>query len=88
LDVIGMLTDLGAEVAYFDPHVPELEHENLGMKSVPDLLAAARDSDCVVVITDHDQIDYAALFETSPLIFDTRDAFRRAGIDDPKIVRL
>lgn len=88
LDVIGMLTDLGAEVAYFDPHVPELEHENLGMKSVPDLLAAARDSDCVVVITDHDQIDYAALFETSTLIFDTRDAFRRAGINDPKIVRL
>jgi len=88
LDVIGMLTDLGAEVAYFDPHVPVLEHENLGMKSVPDLLAAARDSDCVVIITDHDQIDYAALFEASTLIFDTRDAFRRAGINDPKIVRL
>jgi UDP-N-acetyl-D-glucosamine dehydrogenase len=88
LDVIGMLTDLGAEVAYFDPYVPLLEHENLGMKSVPDLLAAARDSDCIVVITDHEQIDYAALTKASTLIFDTRDAFRRAGVNDPKIVRL
>ena len=42
----------------------------------------------VIVITDHDSVDYPAVAEAADLIFDTRNAIGRAGIEDPKVVRL
>jgi UDP-N-acetyl-D-glucosamine dehydrogenase len=55
------------------------------MRSVADLLAAARQADCVVVVTDHSGVDYPELVRASRLIFDTRNA---VGVSDPKVVRL
>ncbi len=88
LDVIGLLREKGAVVEYFDPHVPSLEHEGRDLQSVPDLLRAARRSDCVVIITNHSRIDYRALAEAAPLIFDTRNAIGAAGAVSRKVVRL
>ncbi|UCF62474.1 MAG: nucleotide sugar dehydrogenase [Anaerolineaceae bacterium] len=88
LDVIGLLREKEAEVKYYDPYVPSLNHEGWNLKSVPDLLKVVQQADCVVVITDHDSVDYAAVSESADMIFDTRDALRQAGIEDPKIVRL
>lgn len=88
LDVIGLLSDKEADVRYYDPYVPSLDHEGWNLKSVPDLVEAVQQTDCVVVITDHDSVDYAAAVEAADMIFDTRDAIRKLGIDDPKVVRL
>jgi UDP-N-acetyl-D-glucosamine dehydrogenase len=88
LDVIGLLRDKKADVRYYDPYVPSLDHEGWNLKSVPDLLEAVQQTDCIVVITDHDSVDYAAVVEMADMIFDTRDAIRKAGIEDPKVVRL
>jgi UDP-N-acetyl-D-glucosamine dehydrogenase len=88
LDVIGLLREKEAEVKYYDPYVPSLDHEGWNLKSVPDLLETVQQMDCVVVITDHDSVDYAAVSESAAMIFDTRDALRKAGIEDPKVVRL
>ena len=65
-----------------------LDHEGWSLKSVPDLLEAVQKTDCVVVIADHDSVDYAAVAEMADMIFDTRDAIRKVGIEDPKVVRL
>jgi nucleotide sugar dehydrogenase len=63
LDVIELLRGKGAEVSYYDPFVPAIEHEGWGLTSVPDLLAEARRADCVIIITHRSSIDYAALAE-------------------------
>lgn len=35
-----------------------------------------RDADLVVLVTDHDDFDYASIERATKLIFDTRDRFR------------
>lgn len=86
LDVIGLLRDRGAQVEYYDPYVAEFEDEGWGLSSVTDPLAAASTADCVVIVTDHAGVDYEAIREVSPLIFDTRNALK--GADEGKVVRL
>ncbi|KPK88408.1 MAG: UDP-N-acetyl-D-glucosamine dehydrogenase [Anaerolineae bacterium SM23_ 63] len=88
LDVIGLLLEKKAQVEYYDPHVPSLEHEGWSLKSIPDLIGAVEQADCVVVITDHDSVDYPAVAEAADLIFDTRNAMGEAGVEDPKVVKL
>ena len=51
LDVIGLLREKKAEMSYHDPFIPQIAHDDWVMNSVPDLMAAVTDSDCVVVIT-------------------------------------
>jgi UDP-N-acetyl-D-glucosamine dehydrogenase len=88
LDILGLLEEKGAIVAYYDPYVPSVEHEGINLRSAPDLLDAARRSDCAVIVTHHRAIDYGALAEAAPLIFDTRNAMGAAGIRSSKVVRL
>ena len=45
LDVMGLLLEKEAQVEYYDPYVPSLEHEGWSLKSIPDLLGAAKQSD-------------------------------------------
>ncbi len=88
LDVIGLLRDKGAQVQYYDPFVPSIQHEDWGLTSVSDLIAAVRQADCVVIITDHTDIDYAAVFEHTKLIFDSRNVLDRFGLKGSKVVKL
>jgi UDP-N-acetyl-D-glucosamine dehydrogenase len=88
LDVIGLLREKGADVTFYDPFVPVIEHEGWGMKSVTDVLAAARASDCVVIVTDHSGVDYQAIAQAAPLVFDTRNALRGEAPDGARVVRL
>ncbi len=88
LDVIGLLRDKGAQVQYYDPFVPSIQHEDWGLTSVSDLIAAVRQADCVVIITDHADTDYAAMFEHAKLIFDSRNVLERFGLKGSKVVKL
>jgi UDP-N-acetyl-D-glucosamine dehydrogenase len=88
LDIIGLLREKGAEVRFFDPFVSEIEDEGWRLESEADLLASARAADGVVVVTDHDQIDYPALVEASPFVFDTRNAIVLDASNRSKVVRL
>jgi UDP-N-acetyl-D-glucosamine dehydrogenase len=86
IDVIGLLRDKGAEVSYYDPHVPAFEEDGWGMTSVGDPLVAAQEVDCVVIVTDHEGVDYEAISNAAKLIFDTRNALKGEGGD--KVVTL
>ena len=88
LDVIGLLEQKGAHVSYHDPFIPAFDLEGQQMKSVPDLMAAVRAADCVVIVTNHSQYDYLAILEAAKLIVDTRNALGKAGKNSPKVVRL
>ena len=86
IDVIGLLRDKGAEVRYYDPYVPSFEDEGWGLSSVADPVAAAKKADCVVIVTDHDGVDYPKIEEVSTLVFDTRNAMKDGSAD--KVVSL
>jgi len=88
LDVIGLLEGDGAQVSYHDPYIPELHHENLDLSSVPDLMKAVENADCVVIITNHSQYDYQAIYEKAKCVMDARNALGELGIDDPKVISL
>ena len=85
LDVILLLKKLGAEVTYSDPYVPSLKLDGIDLKS-QEAEASARQSDCVVIITDHSDFNYKGLLDSAKLIVDTRNALR--GFESEKIVRL
>jgi len=76
LDVIERLRDLGGEVTYHDPLIPDLSEEGLPLRSrgaSPEDLAA---SDIVVIITPHRIFDLEAVAAHAPLVLDTRNALK------------
>jgi UDP-N-acetyl-D-glucosamine dehydrogenase len=85
LDIIHLLRRRGASITYSDPFVSKLALDD-GELCGQDLFPAAEQADCVVVVTDHTDVDYDALVQRGKLIFDTRNALRT--IQSPKIRRL
>jgi len=91
LRLMELLEDRGAVAAYYDPFVPVIpdtrQHKTLsGRRSqVWDTLDVAS-FDAVLIATDHDDVDYAALAKTAKLVIDTRNACRRAGVVGAHIV--
>ncbi|RVP42365.1 nucleotide sugar dehydrogenase, partial [Sinorhizobium meliloti] len=58
-----------------------------GRRSVVFDEATVRGFDAVLIATDHDAVDYAALADWSPLIVDTRNVFARLGLAAEHIVK-
>jgi UDP-N-acetyl-D-glucosamine dehydrogenase len=85
LDIILLLERRGTRVTYSDPFVPSLRLNGHELAAQDSLLMAAQ-ADCVVVVTDHSDFDYAAILERAKLLVDTRNALK--GNPSPKIVRL
>jgi UDP-N-acetyl-D-glucosamine dehydrogenase len=87
LDIIELLQRRGAEVAYSDLYAPSIRIGERQLKHTP--IEEAGQFDCVVITTDHRNVDYTALCERAQLVVDTRNATRalRARYPD-KIVSL
>jgi UDP-N-acetyl-D-glucosamine dehydrogenase len=83
LKLIELLRNAGAEVAYHDPHVPELPKH--GLSSQP-LEPGAYD--CVTIVTAHRSIDYEQLVDDAKLVVDFRNATHRNGRVDGKVWKL
>ncbi len=86
LKIIELLQRDGAQVSYNDPYFPSIgsgRHYDLQMKCAP--LSNLGEYDCVLIVTDHSDYDYAGIVRDAKLIVDTRNATR--GISSPKIVR-
>jgi UDP-N-acetyl-D-glucosamine dehydrogenase len=86
LKVIELLQRDGAVVSYNDPYFPTIgsgRHYDLQMKCAP--LSNLGQYDCVLIVTDHSDYDYAGIVRDAQLVVDTRNATR--GIISPKIVR-
>ena len=65
----------GARVAYHDPYVRTAELSGGAQRSVPLTPARLRRSACVVVLTNHSNVDYEAVLRHAPIIVDTRNQF-------------
>jgi UDP-N-acetyl-D-glucosamine dehydrogenase len=78
IDVLRELERHGAVVSVLDPVVGTKRIEDHGFKAISmddDLSRFA----IAAVLTDHDDIDYAALATRVPVVFDARGAYRRRG---------
>jgi UDP-N-acetyl-D-glucosamine dehydrogenase len=81
--LLDLLRKRGAEVAYYDPHVPVIrpsrEHSHwAGTRSVVWNEQVLRGFDAVLIATHHQSVNYQELAEWAPCILDTRNAM--AGI--------
>ena len=85
LKLISLLQNAGAEVSYHDPHVPKFNEHGLEMACVPYAPAAY---DCVVIVTDHADIDYAQLVDDAELVVDLRNATGAKGTASDKVFKL
>ncbi len=83
LKIIRLLRDLGADIAYHDPHVPELPE--FGLSSV-DLHAELPAADIACIITAHPEVDHERVVRDAQLVIDFRGVTR--GMTAPNLVRL
>ena len=90
LDVIGLLQKKGADVAYHDPYIPHIHHEYDGweMDSVEDMMKAVKESDAVIIVTNHNSYDYAVIVDAAKFVFDSRNALGKLAKNNPKVERL
>ena len=85
LTIIELLQKEGAQVSYNDPYFPHVgkgRKYDLQMDCTP--LENLGQYDCVLIVTDHSDYDYAKIVRESQLVVDSRNATR--GISSPKIV--
>lgn len=92
LKLIELFELQGSHVDYHDPHVPSIpktrDHSALaGRSSVPLNEKTLSGYDLVLVSTDHDAVDYSFVAKHARLCIDTRNAFAKAGIRSPHIVK-
>jgi UDP-N-acetyl-D-glucosamine dehydrogenase len=85
LKLISLLENAGADVAYHDSHVPSFKDHGLEMTCVPYEPAKY---DCVVIVTDHSEIDYDQLVDDASLVVDLRNATGAKGTASEKVFKL
>ena len=80
----------GARVSYHAPLVPVFSVDGFPLRSAPLSPKTLSSADCVVIITDHDGVDYPHVVRHSRVILDTRNTLRRLGGTWParKVIRL
>ncbi|MGB7925840.1 MAG: nucleotide sugar dehydrogenase [Pyrinomonadaceae bacterium] len=81
LSIIDRLRAKGSNVLYHDPFVEEVRFDDAHtegggapLRSVALTDEELQSADCVVIVTDHSQIDYKRVTRLAPLVVDTRNA--------------
>ena len=80
LKIIELLQDRGGDVAYHDPHVPELPQHELANS------ALGGEVDLAVIVTAHPGVDHGSIVEQSPAVLDLRGITR--ALRDAKVQQL
>ncbi len=92
LSIIHLLMNNNAEVVYSDPHIPlsrgHRHFPGIDMKSIDITEEILTKVDLVILVTDHSSYDYDFIEKHARSILDTRDAFRRNGINSDKVARV
>ncbi|WP_333571452.1 nucleotide sugar dehydrogenase [Sphingomonas sp.] len=92
LRLMELIEARGASADFHDPHVAQIngtrEHPTLNYRhGVAWDEAAIAAYDAVLIATDHDAVDYAALAASAKLVIDTRNACGKAGVTGENIAR-
>jgi UDP-N-acetyl-D-glucosamine dehydrogenase len=81
LSIIDRLRAKGANVRYHDPFVATVRFDDAHTDAIGEPLESVsltneelQAADCVIIVTDHSDVDYKRVCATVPLIVDTRNA--------------
>jgi UDP-N-acetyl-D-glucosamine dehydrogenase len=81
LSIIDRLRSKGCDVRYHDPFVREIRFDDAHTESGGQPMSSVelndeeiQAADCVLIVTNHSQIDYRRIIALAPLIVDTRNA--------------
>jgi len=78
-ELIEKLEEMGAQVDYNDPHVPQthkMRRHDLKMQSVPLTPENLASYDCVLISTNHSAYDWEMIGKHARLVVDTRNAMK------------
>jgi len=90
LALISILRKAGVNVTYHDPFIPRLpgtRQYKFNLKSIPLTPAGLEGTDAVVIVTDHDNVDYELIGRHAPLVVDTRNAMSRVKGANADIIK-
>ncbi|HEX5581933.1 MAG TPA: UDP binding domain-containing protein, partial [Gemmatimonadaceae bacterium] len=77
-----------AVVDYHDPLVPHMREGDRERHSVPLTAEVLRGADAVVVVTDHDAVDYQLVADEADVVVDTRNVMTRPRAGRARVVPL
>ncbi|HEY2141830.1 MAG TPA: nucleotide sugar dehydrogenase [Solirubrobacteraceae bacterium] len=83
LKIIALLSNLGANVRYHDPHVPELSDLDLHSRPLEEALS---DTDLALIVTAHPRVDHELIVRRAPLVLDLRGVTR--DMNATNVIRL
>ena len=83
LKIIQLLSEMGADVSYHDPHVPSLSEFGLQSRPLDD---AVDDADLTLIVTAHPSVDHDEIARRARLVVDLRGVTRSSGAAD--VIRL
>jgi UDP-N-acetyl-D-glucosamine dehydrogenase len=86
IKIAELLADKDAEVVYHDPFVPKFVVSGTSVPLVALTAEEVAASDAVLIVTDHNNVDYELVVGSAKLILDTRNALK--AFSDTKVVRL
>ncbi|HXF23094.1 MAG TPA: nucleotide sugar dehydrogenase, partial [Gemmatimonadaceae bacterium] len=88
LDVIKLLEGRGAKVSFHDPHVPTFREDGHTFTGVELTDTVLKHSDAVVIVTDHDAVNYQRVVDLAPVVVDARNATKGLTSKTGRIVPL
>ncbi len=76
LKLIELLQENKCQVDYFDPIIPYLDFASIHLKSIALSPKEIASFDCVIIATDHTDVDYPQILQHARLIFDVRNVYK------------
>ena len=84
LEVVAGLIEKGANVVYSDPFIKQIKINQSVLCSQELSSDILKSMDCIVVLTDHSNVNYKMVVDYSPLILDCRNALKE--FSSPNVV--
>jgi UDP-N-acetyl-D-glucosamine dehydrogenase len=89
-EIIELLQHAGAIVSYHDPHIrqfPAMRRYQIALASQPLSPEMVAHVDCVLIVTNHSDVDYEMIGWHASLVVDTRNAMARVNRPKARVVK-
>jgi UDP-N-acetyl-D-glucosamine dehydrogenase len=86
--VMELLVRDGAKIDYHDPYVPKFTEHGRQWHSIPLSNERIERADCVLILTDHSDVDYRRIVDRAKVVVDTRNATKHVDGGREKVVLL
>jgi len=87
-EVLHLLAERGADIAYHDPHIPRFTEHGHDLRSRDLTAEEIRKADLVLILTGHTQVDYPRVVAEAKVVLDTRNATRNVPGGKPNVILL